>query len=239
MNRTAFITGANGAIGRAIATALAADGTSLVLTDLTLDGLADFAAGLPGRHLILCQDVASAADTVRVAGEAAAWAGGIDIVVASAGIYRDLPLAQLTPGQWAQTIGINLDGVFNTIHALLPHLTEGSAVVTIASVAGHRGSRDHTPYAASKGGVLALTRSLAVELGPRTRVNAVSPGLIDTRMMEALDPARRQAAVDALPLGRLGTADEVASVVAFLCGPGAAYVTGETIHVNGGLYIAS
>jgi 3-oxoacyl-[acyl-carrier protein] reductase len=109
--------------------------------------------------------------------------------------------------------------------------------VNLASLAGQRGSINHTPYATAKGGVLALTRSLAQELSPYTRVNAVSPGLIDTRMMKSLDDAKRQNMIDSTPLQRLGRPEEVASVVDFLCSDAATFITGETIQVNGGLYI--
>lgn len=236
--RHALITGANGEIGRAIATALAADGLALHLTDLSLDGLDVFAETLDTPVACYAHDVADAERTDAVVQEIAAAGDGIDVIVACAGLYQDLPLRSLTRDAWAKALAVNLDGVFLTIRAALPHLTDGSCIVTLTSVAGHRGSVDHTPYAAAKGGVLTLTRSLAQELAPRTRVNAVSPGLIDTRMMEQMDPQRLRSSVEALPLKRLGRTEEVASVVAFLCGAGAAYITGETIHVNGGLYIS-
>ncbi len=236
--RHAVVTGANGEIGRGIAAALARDGFVLHLTDLITDGLDAFAETLDTDVSSYAHDVTDAARTAAVMTAIAEASGGIDVVVACAGLYQDLPLRQLTPAQWSKALAVNLDGVYLTIAAALPHLTEGSSVVTLTSVAGHRGSIDHTPYAAAKGGVLTLTRSLAQELAPRTRVNAVSPGLIDTRMMEQIAPARLKTSIDALPLRRLGKASEVADVVAFLCGPGAAYITGETVHVNGGLYIS-
>ena len=236
--RHAIVTGANGEIGRAIAIALAKDGFALHLTDLSTTGLDDFAATLGTDVACYAHDVADAEQTDKVVSEIALASGGIDVIIACAGLYQDLPLRSLTRDAWSKSLAVNLDGVFLTIRAALPHLTENSAIVTLTSVAGHRGSVDHTPYAAAKGGVLTLTRSLAQELAPRTRVNAVSPGLIDTRMMEQMDPERLRTSVNALPLKRLGKTAEIASVVAFLCGDGAAYITGETIHVNGGLYIS-
>jgi len=139
--------------------------------------------------------------------------------------------------EWRNSLAINLDGVFYTIQALRPLLSHRSSIVNLASLAGQRGSINHTPYAAAKGGVLTLTRSLAQELSPLTRVNAVSPGLIDTCMMKSLDETKRQNMVDSTPLQRLGRPDEVASVVDFLCSDAASYITGEAIQVNGGLYI--
>lgn len=235
--RTAVITGANGEIPRAIATLLAGHGARLVLTDIDTDGLARFAAGLPAEVLVCRQDVTDPAAAAAVAEAARARFGTVDMVITGAGLYQHLALADITDPKWRTAIAVNLDGVFFTIHALLPLLSEGASIVNITSVAGHRGSPDHTPYATAKGGVLTMTKSLAQELGPRVRVNAVSPGLIDTRMMQALDPDRRARMIATTPLRRLGTAQEVAEVVSFLCGPGAAYITGETIHVNGGLFM--
>jgi len=236
--RVALITGASGEIPRAIATLFAAAGARLVLTDIDDAGLDAFADTLAAEVLVCCHDVTLSADAQRVAERAAARFGRVDAVVTGAGLYQQLPLADITDEQWRHALAVNLDGVFLTVRALLPHLAEGSSVVNIASMAGHRGSLDHTPYATAKGGVLALTRSLARELAPRTRVNAVSPGLIDTRMMQSLDPERRAAMIGATPLGRLGTAGEVAGVVAFLCSDAAAFVTGEVVQVNGGLHMA-
>jgi 3-oxoacyl-[acyl-carrier protein] reductase len=110
-------------------------------------------------------------------------------------------------------------------------------VVNIASMAGHRGSYQHAHYAAAKGAVLSFTRSLALELAPRVRVNAVSPGLIDTPMVRPLMAARGPQLIEQTPLKRLGTSEEVARVIAFLCSDWASFITGETVHVNGGLYI--
>ncbi len=235
--RTAVITGANGEIPRAIATLLAAAGARLVLTDIETGPLAGFATGLAAETLVCRHDVTDPAAADAVAAAAAARFGAVDMVVTGAGLYQHLALGDITDAKWRTSIAVNLDGVFFTIRALLPHLSEGASIVNITSVAGHRGSPDHTPYATAKGGVLTMTKSLAQELGPKVRVNAVSPGLIDTRMMQALDPDRRARMIATTPLRRLGTAHEVAEVVAFLCGPGAAYITGETIHVNGGLFM--
>jgi 3-oxoacyl-[acyl-carrier protein] reductase len=236
--RWALITGANGEIGRAIAQALAEEGASLHLTDLSLAGLEDFAQGLGVPVTCHVHDAADAEATARVVAACAAH-GPLHMVSPCVGLYQHLPIRELSVEAWSKAIAVNLDGTFLTIHAALPHLAEDSAIVTLTSVAGHRGSVDHTPYAAAKGGVLTMTRSLAQELAPRTRVNAVSPGLIDTKMIQGMEPERRAATTAALPLKRLGTAAEVAAVVRFLCEPGAGYITGETIHVNGGLYIAS
>lgn len=238
---TAVITGAAGEIGIAIAERLAKAGYRLVLTDLDLPRLDKLAANLPANCVIATQrhDVAAMTDAEALAKTCATIRTGIDCVVCSAGLYEDLAIEAVGPEEWRRSMAVNLDGTFYTVQALRPYLSEASAVVNIASVAGHRGSVSHTPYAAAKGGVLTLTRSLAQELAPKTRVNAVSPGLIDTRMIQALDADKRNTMVAAMPLQRLGTAAEVADVVVFLASPAAGYITGETIHVNGGHYLHS
>ncbi len=236
-----LLTGANGAISRAIAKLFHGHGAACVLTDLDGEGVAGFARELdPGgaRTLALRQDAAQASDAERAVEATMARFGRIDVLVTAAGLYRDRLVSEMSEAEWRQSIAINLDGVFHSCRAAIPHLSEGSAIVNIASMAGHRGSYAHAHYAAAKGGVLSLTRSLALELAPRTRVNAVSPGLIEGPMVQPLI-ARKPELIQNTPMKRLGTAEEVAGVVAFLCSDLARFVTGETIHVNGGLHIAS
>jgi 3-oxoacyl-[acyl-carrier protein] reductase len=164
--------------------------------------------------------------------------GGIDFLVTAAGVYRDEPAASMTDAQWSDTLSVNLDGVFYFCKAAIPVLRDSSSIVNLTSMAAHcGGSFGHSHYGASKGGVLAYTRSLARELGPRTRVNAVSPGPIETAMTTKLLQARGSTIIEQTPLGRYGQAAEVASVIAFLCSDAASFVTGEAIHVNGGYYI--
>jgi len=236
-----LLTGANGAISRAIATLFHEHGASCVLTDLDGEGVSAFTRELdPGgaRTLALRQDVAQASDAERAVEATVARFGRIDLLVTAAGLYRDRLVSEMSEAEWRQSIEINLDGVFHSCRAAIPHLAEGSAIVNIASMAGHRGSYAHAHYAAAKGGVLSLTRSLALELAPRTRVNAVSPGLIEGPMVQPLI-AKKPELIQNTPMKRLGTAQEVAGVVAFLCSDLARFVTGETVHVNGGLHIAS
>ena len=236
-----LLTGANGAIGRAVARLFHAYGALCILTDLDIEGMTAFARELDPagtRTLALRQDAAQAADAAHVVEATAARFGRIDALVTAAGLYRDRLVSEMSEAEWRQSIAINLDGVFHSCRAAIPHLAEGSAIVNIASMAGHRGSHAHAHYAAAKGGVLSLSRSLALELAPRTRVNAVSPGLIEGPMVQPLI-ARKPELIANTPMKRLGTAEEVAGVVAFLCSDLARFVTGETIHVNGGLHIAS
>ena len=165
--------------------------------------------------------------------------GKIHSLVTAAGLYRDALVADMSDEDWRQTISINLDSVFYICRAVIPHLAHESAIVNIASLAGHRGSRAHAHYAAAKGAVLSFSRSLAVELAPKTRVNAVSPGLIDGPMVQNLLSLTGTTFIDQTPMKRLGTADEVASAIAFLCSSDASFITATSLHVNGGLYIAS
>ncbi|MFS8979931.1 SDR family oxidoreductase [Cupriavidus necator] len=239
-SRTLLLTGANGGIGREVARLFHAGGANLVLTDLDADGLASFARGLsdPDRIVALPMDAASPDDSARAVATAVERFGGIDFLVPSAGLYQAQPVAEMTDAQWRQTLGINLDGVFYLIRRAIPVLREGSAIVNLTSVAAHRGAYSNAHYAASKGALLSLTRSLARELGPRTRVNAVSPGIIETPMTAELVRARGAESVEQTPLRRLGHPREVASAIAFLCSGAASFITGEVLHVNGGLYMA-
>lgn len=240
--RTLLVTGASGAIGRAVARLYAQLGGNCVLTDLDGGAVSSLASEIDpsgARVLALAHDVTDAAATDAVMTRAAAHFGGLDHLVTSAGLYRDAMIATMDDTEWRRSIAINLDGVFHSCRAAIPHLKAGGAIVNIASMAGHRGSFNHGHYAAAKGGVLTLSRTLALELAPKIRVNAVSPGLIEGPMVQPLLAARGPQLMEATPLKRLGTADEVARCVLFLCSDAASFVTGETMHVNGGLHVAS
>lgn len=240
--RTLLLTGANGGISRAVAKTFFDLGANCVLTDLDAAGIAAFAAELDPsgtRAVGLRQDAASPEDAERALAEVKARFGALDILVTSAGLYREKRVAEMTDAWWRSGIAVNLDGVFYTCRAAIAHFAEGASIVNIASMAGHRGSLGHADYAAAKGAVLTFSRTLAKELAPKVRVNAVSPGLIDTPMVRGLMDASGAALLADTPLKRLGTAEEVARVVAFLASDWASFVTGATVHVNGGLYIAS
>jgi len=240
--KTLFLTGANGSISRAIARLFFDLGASCALTDIDEAGVQTFARELDpeaGRTLVLRQDAASSADADHCLALAKERFGAIDFVVTSAGLYRDQMVEDMTDEQWRQSLDINLSGVFYTCRAAVPHLSDGAAIVNIASMAGHKGSYMHSHYAAAKGGVLTFSRSLALELAPRVRVNAVSPGLIDGPMVQPLLRIRGPQLIEQTPLKRLGQPEEVARLVAFLCSDWASFITGESVHVNGGLYIGS
>lgn len=243
--RVLLISGASGGIPGAVARRFHAAGAALYLTDLRAEPLAKFAATLDdgseqSRVALSAVDVTQPEQVARAVADCTARFGGIDFLVTGAGLYEERLIAETSDAEWHRGIAVNLDGVFHFVRAALPAMRDGGTIVNIASMAGHRGSRAHAAYAAAKGAVLSFTRSLAQEVAPRgIRCNNVSPGLIDTPMVQGLMSTQGETLLKATPLGRLGTADEVADVVAFLCSDGARFVTAETIHVNGGLYIAS
>jgi 3-oxoacyl-[acyl-carrier protein] reductase len=240
-NRVLLLTGASGGIGRAISRLFFANGAKLVLADLDEGALAELGGSLDSsgqRVATLRMDAAKPEDADAVLALTRDRFGGVDFLVPSAGLYLDQPVSTMTDEQWRQTIGINLDGIFYICRRAIPMLRDESAIVNLTSIAAHRGSFHHAHYAASKGGVLSLTRSLALELGPRTRANAVSPGIIETPMTAGLIRERGAQTIEQTALKRFGRADEIASVIAFLCSDAASFITGEVIHVNGGLYMA-
>lgn len=163
--------------------------------------------------------------------------GPLDVFVANAGIWpeEDVALADLSLGRWRETMAANLDGVFLTTRAALRSLRPGGSVVLVASTAGQRGEAFHADYAATKGALIAVTKSLAVECAPARTVNCVAPGWIDTEMCAGvLTPDYRGRVEAGIPLGRIATADDVANPILFLASPLARHITGEILNVNGG-----
>lgn len=237
--KTLILSGANGAIGREIASQFRGAGANVALGDFAIDPLLEFAATLdPTGASVLCFHLDAGSSTSNDAFVAATVDkfGSVDFVVPAAGIYPEQSLSDMTNDQWDTVMSVNLDGVFYLIRGCIPHIKLGGSIVNISSIAGHRGSNRHGHYAATKGALLGLTRSLTWELGSKARVNAVSPGIIETSMTTELVAARGDVLIAATPMGRLGQASEVASVIVFLCSPAASFINGETIQVNGGLH---
>lgn len=239
-NRTLLLTGANGGIGREVARAFYNDGANLVLADMHIAPMEEFVASLgadSSRVLVQAIDVSKPKDNDAIVKSAVDKFGGLDFVVPSAGIYPAEPFKEMTDEQWHRLMSINLDGVFYILRRCVAHLRENSAIVNLSSVAAYRGAQTNAHYSAAKGALISLTRSLAKELGPKTRVNAVAPGIIKTPMISDLLKTRSDESISSAALKRLGEPEEIASVIAFLCSDAASFITGETVHVNGGVYM--
>jgi 3-oxoacyl-[acyl-carrier protein] reductase len=234
-----LITGAAGGIGHAVAKKMAALGAELAICDVNLEAVEAVRKeiGATGSVNAYRTDVADAQSCKQTVANVAQRYGKIDHLVHCAGIYPEKLVADMTEDDWGRLMSINLNGTFHMCQAVIPYLAENSSIVNLASMAGHRGSHSHAHYSASKGAVTSLSKSLALELAPKTRVNIVSPGIIDTPMASSLMQQKGKALIEATPLKRFGSADEVANVILFLCSELASFVNGETIHVNGGLYI--
>ncbi|AGF71108.1 short chain dehydrogenase family protein 59 [Corynebacterium halotolerans YIM 70093 = DSM 44683] len=240
-----MITGAAGGIGHACARVLAVGGADLLLTDLDqirLDKLAGEISATAGRPVTVetfSGDLTrpdTRADLIALVAEA----GGIDLLIPAAGIYPESPFQKISDEDWETVLSVNMTAVFTLTRDLSMHLRRGGAIVNFGSIAGARGSRNHSHYAATKGAIAAFTRSIAIELADRDiRANTVAPGIIQTSMTNNLVADVGDDLLKATPLHRFGTPEDVAGIVAFLCTDTAGFITGETIHVNGGLHMAS
>jgi 3-oxoacyl-[acyl-carrier protein] reductase len=239
----ALVTGASRGIGNAIALALAGAGARVVGTSTTSEGAERFGAalsarGLAGRGAVLDAGSAASIDALMAELENADELPGI--LVNNAAITRDTLLMRMKPEDWDAVLMTNLTAVYRLSKACVRRMMKErqGRIVNLTSVVGVTGNPGQTNYAAAKAGLLGFTKSLARELASRNiTVNAVAPGFIDTDMTRALNEEQRQALLSQIPAGRLGTADEVAAAVMFLVSPQAAYITGETLHVNGGMYM--
>ena len=240
--RVALVTGGAQGIGRAIALALADAGFDVAIVDLNPDGVAAAVAELAatGRRAFgFTGDVSSLAFAQEAVEKTVAAAGALHVLVNNAGITRDGLLLRMKPEDWDAVLRVNLTGAFNFCKAAVPVLIKQrwGRIVNISSVVGEMGNAGQVNYAASKAGLIGLTKSLARELASRgVTVNAVAPGFIDTAMTEALPERRARRCSSQIPAGRLGQAEDVAEAVGFLVSAGAGYVTGQVLHVNGGMY---
>lgn len=238
----ALVTGATRGIGRAIALALAEDGARVAGTATTEAGAArigEMLAGHGGLGLVL--DVADQAAVDAAIEQVTTQLGAPTILVNNAGITRDNLLMRMKDADWAAVIETNLGSVYRLTKGCLRAMTKArhGRVINIASVVGAMGNAGQTNYAAAKAGMMGFTRALAREVGGRgITVNCVAPGFIDTDMTRDLPAAQREALLGQIPLGRLGEPAEIAAAVRFLASSGGAYITGETLHVNGGMYMA-
>ncbi len=238
-SRSALVTGGSSGLGRAIVGALVRAGARVAFTFRTnAAGAQSLVRELPTGTVVALQgDVDSDADVARVVTETVARLGGMDILVNNAGITRDALTLRMTPDDWQAVIDTNLTGAVRCCRHALPHLLVSGQgrIVNIASVAGIAGNAGQANYSAAKAALIGLTQVLARELAPRgVTVNAVAPGAIDAGIVAGMPEESRKRLVAAIPMGRMGTAEEVAALVVFLAGRQAGYVTGQTIVIDGG-----
>jgi 3-oxoacyl-[acyl-carrier protein] reductase len=242
-NRVAFVTGASRGIGRAIALSLCRSGFDIVVASPEIEKneeVAEEIRACSGEAMTVNLDVTSA-DSVKAAfAKALADKTRIDVLVNNAGITRDGLAVRMKPGDWDLVLRINLDGAFRCCQAVLPAMMRNrwGRIINIASVVGQAGSAGQANYAASKAGLIGLTKALAQEMASRNiTVNAVAPGYIDTDMTKVLPEEVRAKILAAVPLGRMGKPEDIANAVKFLAGEDAAYITGQVLAVNGGMYM--
>ena len=238
----ALVTGASRGIGRAIAEALAREGAKVVGTATTAAGaeaIDGWLGASGGRGAVL--DVADAAAIDALIAGLESTGAAPSILVNNAAITRDTLLLRMKPEEWDQVIATNLTSVFRLSRACLRRMLKERAgrIISITSIVGAIGNPGQTNYAAAKAGVIGFTKSLAREVASRgITVNAVAPGFIDTDMTRTLNEEQRKSMLGQIPMGRLGGAEDVAAAVAFLASPAAGYLTGQTLHVNGGMHMA-
>lgn len=241
--RVLLLTGANGGIGQAIAREFLEAGGLVVMADINGQGTADFGRSIDptGTSTAVARlDASNPAEVERAVELCTSRFGRLDYLVTAAAIFEDHPFETMTDDQWRRTISANLDSVFYACSRAAPVMKQGGAIVNLASEAAHTGgSPMHAHYGATKAGVLAFTKTIARELAPRIRVNAVSPGTINTPMVARWLAQHGSGYVDTIPMRRLGEPKDVAQTVAFLCSDAASYITGTTIHVNGGGYVGA
>ncbi len=239
----ALVTGASRGIGAAIAQELGKQGATVIGTATTAGGAENINAALKAagvRGLGVALDVNDSVQIEAVLAEIASKFGDVSILVNNAGITRDTLLMRMKAEDWDAVISTNLTSVYRMSQAVLRPMMKARTgrIISISSVVGHMGNAGQTNYAAAKAGMAGFTKSLAAEVGSRNiTVNCVAPGFIETDMTAELPEAIKTKMLERVPLGRLGNVNEIAATVAFLASPNAAYITGETIHVNGGMYM--
>lgn len=247
-DKTALITGASRGLGRAIALRFAAEGCDVAVNYVDVPDrdnaaearqVADEIRALGRRALCVSASVTDAVAVQAMVDEVIGAFGCLDILVNNAGITRDKTLKNLEKADWDAVLDVNLTGAFNCARAVVEHMRERryGRIVSMASVVGQVGNIGQCNYAASKAGLIGLTKSLAKELARRgVTVNAIAPGFIETEMTQAMPPEVLEQVTASIPVGRMGTADEVAAAALFLASEEASYVTGHVLCANGGMY---
>jgi 3-oxoacyl-[acyl-carrier protein] reductase len=242
-DRVAIVTGSARGIGKAIALKLAGVGANIVVNDIaaaadSLEKTAEEIRALGRQALAVTADVSSPGDVTRLIEAAAGNFNRIDILVNNAGVTRDQLVMRMSDEEWDTVINIDLKSAFLCSRAVLRHMLRQrwGRIVSIASVVGIIGNAGQANYASAKAGIIGLTKSIAKEVGSRgITVNAIAPGFIESKMTEQLDEKQRQALLERIPLGSIGTPQDVAEAVAFLASEEARYITGQVLNVDGGM----
>ncbi|AZB64181.1 3-oxoacyl-ACP reductase FabG [Cereibacter sphaeroides] len=236
--KSALITGASGGIGGGIARALHAAGATVTLSGTRTGPLEELAAELGDRAHVLACNLSDAAAVEALPKQAAEAMGAVDILVNNAGITRDQLAMRMSDEDWEQVIEVNLTSTFRLCRGVLRGMMKArwGRIVNITSIVGATGNPGQANYAASKAGVVAMSKSFAAEVASRgITVNAVAPGFIATAMTDKLNDEQKARILGQVPMGRMGAPDDIAAAVLYLASPAAGYVTGATLHVNGGM----
>ncbi len=237
--RRALVTGASGGIGRAIATALHGAGAAVALSGTRRGALEELAEGLGERAVVTTADLSDRDQVEALTSTAADALGGpVEILVNNAGLTRDQLLMRMKDEDWTRVLAVNLEAAFRLARACLKPMMRArwGRIVNISSVVGVTGNAGQANYAASKAGLIGFTKSVAQEVASRgITVNAIAPGFIRSPMTDGLGERQREALLERIPAGRFGEPEDVAAAVLYLVGRGGAYVTGQTLHVNGGM----
>lgn len=236
--KTALVTGATGGIGEAIARTLHAAGATVGISGRNEDKLKSLAAALGDRVHVLPTDLSADGAADKLIADATAAMGRVDILINNAGLTRDNLALRLKDEDWQAVLDVNLTAPFQLARAAIKGMMKSrwGRIVNITSIVGVTGNPGQTNYAASKAGMIGWSKSLAAEIASRNvTVNCIAPGFISTAMTEVLDDAQKEKLNAGIPMGRMGTADEIAAAALYLASDEAAYVTGTTLHVNGGM----
>lgn len=236
--KTALVTGASGGIGGAIATALHRQGATVGLSGTRTEALQSLAATLGGRAYVLPCNLAEAEATQRLVGEAEAAMGSVDVLVNNAGMTRDTLILRMKDEDWQAVLEVNLSAAFRLSRAALRGMMKRrwGRIIGITSIVGVTGNPGQVNYAASKAGMIGFSKALAQEVASRgITVNTVAPGFIETAMTGAVADEQKAKLIGRIPGGRLGTPEDVSAAVVYLASEEASYVTGQTLHVNGGM----
>lgn len=241
-NRVAIVTGSGRGIGKTIALKLAGAGATVVINDIgdmaPAESVATEIRAMQRDSMVIAADVSSAADVTRMVESAVTAYGKVDILVNNAGITKDRLLLRMTDDEWDKVLAVDLRSVFLCTRAVVKHMTRQrwGRIISMASIVGIAGNAGQANYSAAKAGIIGFTKSIAKEVGSRgVTVNAVAPGFIDTAMTQVLDETIKQEMLKRIPLGCLGTPQDVAEAVAFLASEEARYITGHVLSVDGGM----